>query len=79
MVIQATLSSSNTTLRASMNAQVTTVDSSDLKLGHALKWDELGRLAVEVADDASLDNTLPITAAAVQTAIGNIDILLQTI
>ena len=38
-----------------------------------------GRLAVEVATEANADNTLPITSAAVQTAIGNIDVLLQTI
>lgn len=78
MVIQATLTSSNATLQARMNTQITTA-SSDIKLGHALKWDDLGRLAVVMANDASLDNTLPITAAAVQTAIGNIDTLLQNI
>ena len=41
-------------------------------------WDSQGRLAVEVAEEASLDNTLPITAAAVQTTLGNIGVLLKT-
>ena len=79
MVIQASLASNSETLNASMNAQVTAVDGSNLKLGNALKWDSQGRLAVEVAEEASLDNTLPITAAAVQTTLGNIGVLLQTI
>ena len=42
-------------------------------------WDGDGRLAVEVASSAETDNTLPITSAAVQTALGNIDVLLKTI
>lgn len=79
MVIQASLVSSSEMLNASLNAQVTAVDVSNLKLGNALKWDSQGRLAVEVAEEPSSDNTLPITAAAVQTAIGNIGVLLQTI
>ena len=48
-------------------------------LGHALMWDKQGRLAVQVANEAEKDNTLPITAAAVHTELGNIEILLQTI
>lgn len=79
MVIQASLASNSETLNASINAQVTAVDGSNLRLGNALKWDSQGRLAVEVAEEASLDNTLPITAAAVQTTLGNIGVLLQTI
>lgn len=38
-----------------------------------------GVLKVNTASEAEADNTLPITAAAVNTAIGNIDVLLQTI
>ena len=53
--------------------------SGDFSLGHALMWDKQGRLAVQVADEAEADNTLPITAAAVHTELGNIEILLQTI
>lgn len=50
-----------------------------IRLGHALAYDDQGRIAVQVASDAQGDNTLPITSAAVDTIVGNIDILLQTI
>lgn len=36
-------------------------------------------LAVQVADEAEADNTLPITAAAVYAELGNIEVLLGTI
>ncbi len=49
------------------------------ELGHALYYDETGRLAVQVADKPEPDNTLPITSAAMQTTVGNIEILLGTI
>lgn len=77
MVLDAALSVTDVTLQASLNAQVHT--SSNITLGHALLWDSQGRLAVDVANDAEADNTRPITAAAVFTEIGNIDVLLQTI
>ena len=48
-------------------------------LGHALTWDDQGRLSVQVAEEAEADNTLPITAAAVHTELGNIAVLLGTI
>ena len=48
-------------------------------LGHALMWDKQGRLAVQVAEEAEADNTLPITAAAVYAELGNIEVLLGTI
>lgn len=48
-------------------------------LGHALKWDDQGRLAVQVAGEAEANNTLPITAAAVHTELGNIAVILGTI
>lgn len=38
-----------------------------------------GVLGVNTADAAEQDNTLPITSAAVHTAVGNIEILLATI
>ena len=47
-------------------------------IGHGLKVED-GKLAVDTAEDFSGDNTLPITAAAVQTTVGNIEILLGTI
>lgn len=38
-----------------------------------------GVLSVHTADAAEEDNTLPITSSAVHTAVGNIEVLLQTI
>lgn len=78
MTIRATLHTGQDRLNASFNATLH-ANSGDLTLGHALFWDERGRLAVQVATSAEADNTLPITAAAVQTEIGNIEVLLGTI
>lgn len=44
-----------------------------------IKVNENGKIYVNTANDAEKDNTLPITAAAVYTEIGNIDVLLQSI
>lgn len=38
-----------------------------------------GVLSVNTADEPEADNTLPITAAAVHTTVGNIEIILKTI
>ena len=38
-----------------------------------------GILSVNTADVVEADNTLPVTSAAVQTAVGNINALLETI
>ena len=38
-----------------------------------------GILSVNTADVVEADNTLPVTSAAVQVTVGNIDALLQTI
>ena len=40
---------------------------------------ENGVLSVNTADAVEADNTLPITSAAVQTTVGNINALLETI
>lgn len=40
---------------------------------------ENGVLSVNTADTVEEDNTLPITSAAVQTTVGNIEVLLKTI
>lgn len=48
------------------------------KVGHGLKVND-GNLEVDTASDYEGDNTRPITAAAVQNAVGNIEILLETI
>lgn len=49
------------------------------KVGDNLTIDDAGRLSVDTADEVSGDNTKPITAAAVHTTVGNIEILLSTI
>ena len=50
-----------------------------ITLGHALYYDENGRLSVQMSDEPEMDNTLPISSAAVHTTVGNIEILLKTI
>ncbi len=49
------------------------------KVGDNLKIDSAGRLSVDTADEVEGDNTRPITAAAVYSTVGNIEILLGTI
>lgn len=66
-------------LNAEIQAQADPPAAPELTLGHALIWDDEGRLAVDVAEGPEADNTRPITSAAVQTALGNIDVLLKTI
>ena len=75
--LNATLSAAGTHLDASLN--VSSQITGSFSLGHALMWDKQGRLAVQVADEAEADNTLPITAAAVYAELGNIEVLLGTI
>ena len=50
------------------------------RIGHGLLLDrETNTLSVNAVSDFEGDNTLPITAAAVQDTVGNIEILLGTI
>lgn len=49
------------------------------QLGNSLKVTGINTLEVNTSDTVEADNTLPITAAAVHTTVGNIDTLLQTI
>lgn len=77
LLLKTALSSANEQIAAKLGVSIRVGGS--FSLGHALTWDEQGRLAVQVADTAEADNTLPITAAAVHTELGNIEILLQTI
>lgn len=50
-----------------------------VKVGENLTIAENGVLSVDVANVAEEDNTKPITSAAVNTLVGNIDALLSTI
>lgn len=47
--------------------------------GHALELTEDGTLNVRTTNEAEADNTLPITSAGVNTIVGNIGALLDTI
>jgi hypothetical protein len=50
------------------------------QIGHGLKLDAPSNtLSVDAVSDFAGDNTLPITAAAVQETVGNIEVLLGTI
>ena len=49
-------------------------------IGHGLKLDpDTNTLSVNVTNSVQADNTLPITSAAVQATVGNIEVLLGTI
>ena len=50
-----------------------------IKIGNNLRISDDGVLSVETTDAAEQDNTLPITSAAVYTAVGNIEVMLSTI
>lgn len=50
-----------------------------VKTDETLKLSEQGVLGVNTAKEVEKDNTLPITAAAVHTTVGNIEVLLGTI
>lgn len=50
-----------------------------IKIGDNLRISDDGVLSVVTADAAERDNTLPITSAAVYTAVGNIEVRLSTI
>ena len=54
-------------------------DPTSLKIDETLRFNEKGILGVNTATEAQEDNTLPITSAAVHTAVGNIEALLATI
>ncbi len=50
-----------------------------LKVDETLKFSKEGVLGVNTTTEVEKDNTLPITAAAVHTTVGNIEVLLGTI
>lgn len=50
-----------------------------IKVGSDLEITPEGVLSVQKATGVEADNTHPITAAAVYTEVGNIDVLLKTI
>ena len=50
-----------------------------VRVGENLKISADGVLSVDTATSVEEDNTRPVTSAAVQTTVGNIEILLKTI
>lgn len=62
-----------------VNVQQVTEVGTSFKAGNALKLTSDGVLNVVTADKVEKDNTLPVTSAAVDTTVGNIEILLETI
>lgn len=52
---------------------------SEIATGHALYYDENGKLSVKMASKNDGDKSLPISAADVETTVGNIETLLSTI
>ncbi len=57
---------------------LSTVQMAGVRFGHGLSVRD-GSVSVETAGDFSGDNTLPATAALVQSAVGNIEVLLESI
>lgn len=53
-------------------------ETSNYEFGHGFKIDG-NIVSIETTDSFEGDNTLPMTAAGVETVVGNIDVLLQTI
>lgn len=54
-------------------------EAANFGVGHGLKVEGEKTLCVNTVSDFEGDNTLPITAAAVQTTVGNIELILATI
>lgn len=65
--------------KSAQRAEAASGTAMGFEIGNGLKWDEGNVLAVDTADAAEQDNTLPITSAAVYTEVGNIGALLATI
>lgn len=78
--VEAVKESADIAQKAAEEAQEAAAGVHNYKVGHGLKLESDGEtLAVNAVNDFDGDNTLPITAAAVQTTVGNIEILLSTI
>lgn len=59
-------------------SSVELIRGTDYKFGHGLKQEGVN-VSVDAVSDFTGDNTLPMTAAGVQTTVGNIEALLETI
>lgn len=61
------------------SSPATTTSLGTVKVGENLTITEDGVLSVDVASQAEADNTKPITSAAVNTLVGNVNAILHTI
>ena len=61
-------------------ADTTQIDGGQYRFGYGLKYDPDTRtVSVDAADAVTAGDTRPVTSAAVQVEIGNIEVLLHTI
>lgn len=65
---------------AAMDPPLATTETAGIIIvGNNLVIDENGRMSVDTTNEVDKDNTKPITSAAVDATLGNLDILLKTI
>lgn len=78
--VQQVEDASNQAVEAAQEAKDAAASIKQYKVGHGLKLEDDGEtLAVNAVDNFDGDNTLPITAGAVQASIGTIEVVLSKI
>lgn len=78
--VQQVEDASNQAVEAAQEAKDAAASIIQYKVGHGLKLEEDGEtLSVNAVDNFDGDNTLPITAGAVQASIGTIEVVLSKI
>lgn len=78
--VQQVEDASNQALEAAQEAKDAAASIKQYKVGHGLKLEDDGEtLSVNAVDNFDRDNTLPITAGAVQASIGTIEVVLSKI
>lgn len=78
--VQQVEDASNQALEAAQEAKDAAASIKQYKVGHGLKLEDDGEtLSVDAVDNFDGDNTLPITAGAVQASIGTIEVVLSKI
>lgn len=78
--VQQVEDASNQAVQAAQEAKDAAASIKQYKVGHGLKLEDDGEtLSVNAVDNFDGDNTLPITAGAVQASIGTIEVVLSKI
>ena len=78
--VQQVEDASNQAVEAAQEAKDAAASIKQYKVGHGLKLEDDGEtLSVNAVDNFDGDNTLPITAGAVQASIGTIEVVLSKI